>query len=208
MRLYEIMKIFCIGRNYAEHAKELNNAVPTKPLIFMKPPTALLLDGKPLFYPDFTQNLHHELEIVLKISKHGKAIQPEFANRYYDKIALGIDFTARDLQDGLKAKGQPWEIAKGFDDSAVLSDFRPLSNFDVSAINFHLTKNGTSVQVGTTADLIFNFDTLIAYISKFFTLQQGDLIYTGTPAGVGPVVVGDVLEGFLEGEKLLHCEIK
>ena len=202
------MKIFCIGRNYAEHAKELNNAVPTKPLVFMKPPTALLLDEKPFFYPDFTKNLHHELEIVLKISKHGKAIQPEFAHRYYDKIALGIDFTARDLQDTLKAKGQPWEIAKGFDDSAVLSDFRPLSNFDVSNINFHLTKNGESVQVGTTADLLFSFDTLIAYISQFFTLQQGDLIYTGSPAGVGPVKVGDVLEGFLEGEKLLHCEIK
>jgi 2-keto-4-pentenoate hydratase/2-oxohepta-3-ene-1,7-dioic acid hydratase in catechol pathway len=202
------MKIFCIGRNYAEHAKELNNAVPTKPLIFMKPPTALLLDEKPLFYPDFTKNLHHELEIVLKISKNGKAIQPEFAHRYYDKIALGIDFTARDLQDELKAKGQPWEVAKGFDDSAVLSEFRPLSSFDATNINFHLTKNGASVQIGTTADLIFSFDTLVAYISKFFTLQQGDLIYTGTPAGVGPVKVGDVLEGYLEGEKLLHCEIK
>ncbi len=202
------MKIFCIGRNYAEHAKELNNAVPTKPLVFMKPPTALLLDGKPLFYPEFTKNLHHELEIVLKISKNGKAIQPEFANRYYDKIALGIDFTARDVQDELKAKGQPWELAKAFDNSAVLSDFRPLSNFDASDIKFQLTKNGEAVQVGTTADLIFSFDTLVSYISQFFTLQQGDLIYTGTPAGVGAVKVGDVLEGFLEGEKLLVCEIK
>ena len=202
------MKIFCIGRNYAEHAKELNNAVPTKPLIFMKPPTALLLDEKPFYYPDFTNNLHHELEIVLKISKNGKAIEPEFAHRYYEQIALGIDFTARDLQDELKAKGQPWEVAKAFDNSAVLGNFRPLSHYDASDIKFHLTKNGTPVQVGTTADLIFSFDTLIAYISKFFTLQQGDLIYTGTPAGVGPVKVGDVLEGYLGEEKLLHCEIK
>lgn len=202
------MKIFCIGRNYAEHAKELNNAVPTKPMVFMKPPTALLLDGKPLFYPDFTRNLHHEIEIVLRISKNGKAIEPAFAHRYYDHIALGIDFTARDVQDELKAKGQPWELAKGFDGSAVLSDFRPLSNFDVSDIKFELHKNGTAVQVGTTQDLIFSFDTLVSYISKFFTLQQGDIIFTGTPAGVGAVAVGDLLEGFLEGEKLLTCEIK
>lgn len=202
------MKIFCIGRNYAEHAKELNNAVPTKPMVFMKPPTALLLDGKPLFYPDFTRNLHHEIEIVLRISKNGKAIEPAFAHRYYDHIALGIDFTARDVQDELKAKGQPWELAKGFDGSAVLSDFRPLSNFDVADIKFELQKNGTAVQVGTTQDLIFSFDTLVSYISKFFTLQQGDIIFTGTPAGVGAVAVGDLLEGFLEGEKLLTCEIK
>ena len=202
------MKIFCIGRNYAEHAKELNNAVPTKPMVFMKPPTALLLDGKPLFYPDFTRNLHHEIEIVLRISKNGKAIEPAFAHRYYDQIALGIDFTARDVQDELKAKGQPWELAKGFDGSAVLSDFRPLSNFDVADIKFELQKNGTAVQVGTTQDLIFSFDTLVSYISKFFTLQQGDIIFTGTPAGVGAVAVGDLLEGFLEGEKLLTCEIK
>ena len=202
------MKIFCIGRNYAEHAKELNNAVPTKPMVFMKPPTALLLDGKPLFYPDFTRNLHHEIEIVLRISKNGKAIEPAFAHRYYDQIALGIDFTARDVQDELKAKGQPWELAKGFDGSAVLSDFRPLSNFDVADIKFELQKNGTAVQVGTTQDLIFNFDTLVSYISKFFTLQQGDIIFTGTPAGVGAVAVGDLLEGFLAGEKLLTCEIK
>ena len=149
----------------------------------MKPPTALLLDGKPLFYPDFTRNLHHEIEIVLRISKNGKAIEPAFAHRYYDHIALGIDFTARDVQDELKAKGQPWELAKGFDGSAVLSDFRPLSNFDVADIKFELQKNGTAVQVGTTQDLIFSFDTLVSYISKFFTLQQGDIIFTGTPAG-------------------------
>jgi acylpyruvate hydrolase len=202
------MKIFCIGRNYLEHAKELNNAVPTKPVVFMKPPTALLLDGKPLYYPDFTKNLHYELEIVLKISKNGKAIQPEFAHRYYDKIALGIDFTARDVQDEMKAKSLPWELAKAFDNSAVLSDFVPLENFDKNNILFNLTKNGETVQNGATADLIFSFDTLIAFISQYFTLQQGDLIYTGTPAGVGPVVVGDKLEGFLEGKPLLVCEIK
>ncbi len=202
------MKIFCIGRNYVEHAKELNNAVPTKPLIFMKPPTALLLENKPFYYPDFTKNLHHEVEVVLKISKNGKAIQPEFAHRYYDKIALGIDFTARDVQDDLKAKGQPWEIAKGFDSSAVLSDFVALDDFDKSNIHFQLTKNGEQVQVGSTKDLIFSFDTVVSYISKYFTLQQGDLIYTGTPEGVGAVQIGDKLEGFLEGKSMFTCEIK
>lgn len=202
------MKIFCIGRNYAEHAKELNNAIPTKPLIFMKPPTALLLDNKPFFYPDFTKNLHHEIEVVLKICKNGKAIQPEFAHRYYDKIAIGIDFTARDIQDELKAKGQPWELAKGFDNSAVLSDFVSLEDFDKNNIQFHLTKNGEKVQIGSTKDLIFSFDTLVSYISQFFTLQQGDLIYTGTPEGVGAVKIGDKLEGFLEGKSMFTCEIK
>ena len=202
------MKIFCIGRNYAEHAKELNNAVPTKPLIFMKPPTALLLENKPLFYPDFTKNLHHEVEVVLRICKNGKAIQPEFAHRYYDKIALGIDFTARDVQDDLKSKGQPWELAKAFDNSAVLSPFGELKDFDASNITFHLTKNGETVQSGTTQDLIFSFDTIVSFISQYFTLQQGDLIYTGTPAGVGSVKVGDKLEGFLEGKPIFSCEIK
>ena len=202
------MKIFCIGRNYAEHAKELKNDIPTKPLIFMKPPTALLLDNKPFYYPDFTKNLHHEVEIVLRVSKNGKQIQPAFASKYYDKIALGIDFTARDLQDALKSKGQPWEIAKGFDNSAVLSEFYDISKYNLENINFHLTKNGQTVQTGTTQDLIFNFDTLICYISKFFTLQQGDLIYTGTPAGVGAVQIGDVLEGFLEEQSVFRCAIK
>ncbi len=202
------MKIFCIGRNYAEHAKELNNAVPTKPLIFMKPATALLLDGKPFFYPEFTKNLHYELEVVVKIAKNGKHIQPKFAANYYDRIALGIDFTARDLQDELKGKGQPWEIAKGFDGSAVLTEFVPLADFEGKPLEFSLQKNGETVQQGNTSDMIFNFDTLICYISQFFTLQQGDLIYTGTPAGVGAVRIGDKLEGFLFDKKLLHCEIK
>ena len=202
------MKIFCIGRNYAEHVKELNNAVPTKPLIFMKPPTALLLENKPLFYPDFTKNLHYEVEVVLRICKNGKAIQPEFANRYYDKIALGIDFTARDVQDDLKSKGQPWELAKAFDNSAVLSAFVDLKDFNAANIKFFMTKNGETVQSGTTQDLIFSFDTVVSFISQYFTLQQGDLIYTGTPAGVGAVKVGDKLEGFLEGKSMFICEIK
>ncbi len=202
------MKIFCVGRNYLEHIKELNNAVTTKPLIFMKPSTALLQGNKPFYYPDFTKNLHYEIEIVLRICKNGKAIEPQFAHRYYDKIALGIDFTARDLQDDLKAKGQPWEIAKAFDNSAVLSEFYPLPNFDKNAIKFQLLKNGVTVQDGTTADLMFNFDTLVSYISKFFTLQTGDLIYTGTPAGVGAVQIGDTLEGILEGKSAFTCEIK
>ena len=202
------MKIFCIGRNYAEHAKELNNAVPTKPLIFMKPSSALLLDGKPFYYPAFTKDLHYETEVVLHICKNGKQIEERFAHKYYDKIALGIDFTARDLQDQLKAKGQPWEIAKGFDGSAVLSAFSPLADFNKENIHFSLTKNGETVQKGETKDLIFSFDHIISYISQFFTLQQGDIIYTGTPAGVGPVKIGDILEGYLEGKPTFTCTIK
>jgi 2-keto-4-pentenoate hydratase/2-oxohepta-3-ene-1,7-dioic acid hydratase in catechol pathway len=202
------MKIFCIGRNYAEHVKELKNEILTQPLVFMKPPTALLTDNKPFYYPDFTKNLHHEVEIVLRVSKNGKQIQPAFASKYYDKIALGIDFTARDLQDALKSKGQPWELAKAFDHSAVLSEFYDISKYNIDNINFYLTKNGSVVQKGTTQDLMFNFDTLICYISKFFTLQQGDLIYTGTPAGVGAVQIGDVLEGFLEEQSVFRCAIK
>ncbi len=202
------MKIFCIGRNYAEHAKELNNAVPELPIIFMKPPTALLLENKPLYYPEFTQHLHYELEVVLRVSKNGKHIEERFARKYYDQIALGIDFTARDIQDQLKAKGRPWEIAKGFDGSAALSAFTPLEQFDLANIRFQLKKNGEVVQSGETKYLIFSFDYLIHYISLYFTLQQGDVIYTGTPAGVGPVQTGDRLEGFLEDRLLLSCEIK
>jgi acylpyruvate hydrolase len=202
------MKLFCIGRNYSEHAKELGNALPTSPVVFMKPPTALLLENKPLYFPEFTQNLHYEVEIVLRISKNGKAIEPKFAHRYYDAIGLGIDFTARDWQDSLKDKGLPWEICKGFDNSAVLGGFTPLAEFDGKAVNFHLEKNGLVVQRGTTADMIFDFDTIVTYLSKFFTLQQGDLIYTGTPSGVGPVQVGDKLAGFLEGKPQFSCEIK
>lgn len=206
------MKIICIGRNYAEHAKELNNPVPGKPVVFMKPPSALLIDNKPFYYPDFTKNLHHELEIVLKIGKNGRHVQAEFAADYFTEIALGIDFTARDLQDELKKKGQPWEIAKAFDHSAVLSSFVPIEKVNRSAIEFELKKNGEVVQHGNTKDLIFTFEDIIVYVSQFFKLQMGDLIYTGTPAGVGPVQIGDKLEGFLHTktgiEHLLTCDIK
>lgn len=206
------MKIICIGRNYADHAKELNNAVPTKPLVFMKPPSALLVNDKPFYIPDFTQDCHFELELVLKIAKNGRHIQPEFAKDYIKEIALGIDFTARDLQSELKKKGHPWEIAKGFDGSAVLSKFIPIEQVNRSAIEFQLFKNGELAQHGNTKDLIFDFEALICYVSKFFKLQMGDLIYTGTPAGVGPVAVGDDLEGVLftktGKEKLLKCGIR
>ena len=201
------MKIFCIGRNYVEHAKELNNEVPSKPMIFMKPATALS-NKDFLYYPDFSENLHFEAEIVLKIVKNGKYVSEEYASTYYEQIGIGIDFTARDLQKELKDRGHPWEIAKGFDGSAPVSPLIDLGDRDRSNINFSLRKNGEVVQEGNTGDLVFNFDYLISYISKYFTVQVGDLIFTGTPAGVGAVEIGDVLEGFIEGEKLLHVEIK
>lgn len=203
------MKIFCIGRNYVDHAKELNNPVPSEPLVFMKPSTALLVNNKPFYYPDFTQDLHYEGEIVLRIAKNGRSVQPEFASRYYDAVAFGIDFTARDVQDKLKSKGHPWEIAKGFDRSAPISRFVPLEELkDLKDIHFQLKKNGVVVQDGHTRDLIFTFDTLICHISKYFMLQKGDYVFTGTPAGVGPVQIGDVLEGSIEGVEMLRCAIK
>lgn len=203
------MKIFCIGRNYVDHAKELNNPVPAEPLIFMKPPSALVTSNKPFFYPDFTQDLHYEGEIVLRVAKNGRCVQPEFAHRYYDAIAFGIDFTARDLQDQLKKKGHPWEIAKGFDGSAPLSPFMPLGALEnPQDIHFQLKKNGEVVQDGHTRDLIFAFDTLICHISKYFTLIKGDYIFTGTPAGVGPVQIGDLLEGWIEGKEMLRCAVR
>lgn len=202
------MKIICIGRNYRDHAKELNNPVPKQPLVFMKPTSALLVNDKPFYYPAFSNNLHYEVEIVLKICKNGRHIQQEFASKYYNKIGIGIDFTARDIQAKCKEKGHPWEIAKGFDDSAPISKFLPLKDFDASAIKFQLHKNGELVQDGNTKDLIFSFDTLLVYLSKYFRLQIGDLIFTGTPAGVGPVKIGDKLEAFIEGQRMLKCNIK
>lgn len=206
------MKIICIGRNYAEHAKELNNPVPDKPVVFMKPSSALLVNNKPFYYPAFTKDLHHEVEVVLKICKNGRHVQPEFAATYYDQIALGIDFTARDLQSACKKKGHPWEIAKGFDGSAVLSHFLPIDQFNRQAIAFHLEKNGEKVQEGNTKDLIFSFDDIIVYVSQFFKLQLGDLIYTGTPAGVGPVQIGDQLKGYIHTKnnikEMFMCDIK
>lgn len=202
------MKIICIGRNYIDHAKELNNPVPKVPIIFMKPSTAMLKDGKPFYHPSFSENIHHELEIVLKISKNGKAISEKYADSYYDAVGLGIDFTARDIQDKCKEKGHPWEIAKAFDQSAVLGDFMEKDKIQPQNIKFQLIKNGEIVQDGNSADLIFDFNYLISYISNYFTLQTGDLIYTGTPAGVGKVDIGDHLEGFMNGYKMLDCEIK
>ncbi len=203
------MKIICIGRNYVDHAKELNNPVPKQPLIFMKPPSALLINNKPLYYPAFTENLHYEAEIVLKICRNGRHVQPEFAHKYYDQVAFGIDFTARDVQKKCKEKGHPWEIAKGFDNSAGLSKFINLSSLkDSKHIEFRLTKNDEVVQQGNTKDLIFDFNYLICYISQYFKLQQGDMVYTGTPAGVGPLEIGDQLEGYIEDQHLLSCEIK
>ncbi len=201
------MKIICIGRNYAEHAKELNNAVPEKPVFFMKPDTALLLDNKPFYLPDFSNDLHHEVELVLKISKMGKQIEKGFAYRYFDEIGIGIDFTARDLQRECKQKGLPWEVAKAFDHSAPLGGF--LSRKDLpDPILFHLDINGKTVQEGTTEDLLFSFDELIAYVSRFITLRTGDLIFTGTPAGVGPVKKGDRLQAYIGDKLLLDFDVK
>lgn len=200
------MKIICIGRNYAEHAKELKNEVPDKPVLFLKPQTALLKDNKPFYHPEWSSDIHYEAELVLKVSKQGKYIEEKFAHKYYNEVTVGIDFTARDLQSQQKAKGLPWEIAKAFDNSAAVGSFAPLT--DKRPVLFSLNLNGTQVQHGTTDDMLFSFDKIIAYASQFFTLQLGDLIYTGTPAGVGPVKIGDRLEGFLEGNKVLDFEIK
>jgi acylpyruvate hydrolase len=203
------MKIICIGRNYAEHAKEMNAAVPTEPVFFLKPDTALIKDNQPFYYPDFSNEIHHEVELVLKINKAGKNIDEAFAHKYYDEIGVGIDFTARDIQAKCKEKGLPWEKAKAFDGSAPIGMFINKSEFkDLHAINFHLLVNGAVTQKGSTKDLLFSFDAVIAYVSKFFTLKTGDLIYTGTPEGVGPVKVGDKLEAFIEDKKLLEFEVK
>jgi 2-keto-4-pentenoate hydratase/2-oxohepta-3-ene-1,7-dioic acid hydratase in catechol pathway len=204
------MKIICIGRNYAEHAKELKNEIPTEPVIFCKPDTALLPKNHPFIYPEHTNDLNFELELVLRIKKVGKHIDPEFAHKYYDEVGIGIDFTARDAQQKCKEKGLPWEKAKAFDHSAPLGKkFVKLKDLpDASSIRFELKKNGEPVQEGNSSLMLFPFDAIISEVSKYFTLKIGDLIFTGTPKGVGPVVKGDVLEGFLEGEKLLHLEVK
>lgn len=201
------MKIFCIGRNYALHAQELNNEIPEKPLVFMKPPTALLKGDKPFYYPEFSKNIHFEGELVVRICKNGKHIQEKFAKNYYDQVTLGLDLTARDLQNDLKSKGHPWEIAKGFDSSAVIGSFVPLAG-DLSDISFTIRKNNEIVQNGYCQDMLFSIDYLIHYISQFFMLQTGDLIYTGTPAGVGPIEIGDVFEGFLQEKRLFRTQIK
>ena len=203
------MKIFAIGRNYIDHAKELNNPVPAEPMFFMKPDTALIRHNKPFFYPDFTKDLHHEVEIVLKMSKVGKSVAEKFAHRYYDEIGIGIDFTARDIQAKCKEKGFPWEIAKAFDGSAPVSEFVPIEKFqDVHQLNFHLDINGVTVQSGNTRDIIFSFEKVITHISKYVTVKMGDLIFTGTPAGVGPVKIGDRLQAYIEDELMLDFYVR
>lgn len=201
------MKIICIGRNYAEHAKEMKAELPGEPVFFMKPETALLKETD-FYLPDFTNDLHHEIELVLKICKTGKHIEEQFAHKYYDQIGLGIDFTARDIQTECKLKGLPWEKAKSFDNSAPIGKFENKTKFILNNINFSLTINGEQKQLGNSSDLIFSFDQIISFVSKFVSLKVGDLIYTGTPSGVGPVKIGDKLEGFINGVSYLTLSIK
>lgn len=201
------MKIICVGRNYEEHAKELNNEVPDAPMFFMKPDSAILRKNFPFVIPTFTKEVHFETELVIKIDRVGKMIQPQFADRYFSEIGLGIDFTARDVQQELKAKQFPWEIAKAFDGSAFVSDFFPKENFDLTNLNFSMTRNGDQVQTANTKDMIFNINTLIAECSKYFTLKKGDLIYTGTPAGVSKINSKDTLEGFISEEKVFEVKV-
>ncbi|MDA0193836.1 MAG: fumarylacetoacetate hydrolase family protein [Bacteroidetes bacterium] len=203
------MKIIGVGRNYVDHIKELNNAVPTSPVIFFKPETAVITRNQPFFYPSFSNDVHHEVEIIIKICKHGKNIEERFANKYFEQIGIGIDFTARDLQSEAKSKGLPWTLAKGFNGSAPISDFYPLSNYDdLNDINFHLEIDGRNVQNGNTSLMIYKVPFLIAYISQFIMLKKGDLIFTGTPKGVGPVQIGNNLKAYIEGEKLLDFNVR
>ena len=203
------MKIFCVGRNYVAHAKELGNDIPEEPIIFMKPKSALLQAHTPFYYPEFTNELHYECELVLRISKNGKYIQERFANKYYDALSVGVDFTARDIQNELKEKGLPWEKAKAWDNSAVVGKWLPFAGLkNKKDINFSLFKNKELVQKGSSALMINNFDSVVAYISNYFSVNIGDLIFTGTPAGVGECVVGDELEGFMEEESMFQLEIK
>ncbi|MDT8411165.1 MAG: fumarylacetoacetate hydrolase family protein [Vicingaceae bacterium] len=203
------MKIICIGRNYIDHAKELNNPVPKEPVFFIKPDTALLPKRNPFVYPSFTKDLHYEVEIVLRINKIGKHIEEKFAHKYYNEIGVGVDFTARDVQQQCKEKGLPWEKAKAFDFSAPTSDFVPIKNFkDINQLNFELKVNDELKQKGNTKDMLFNFNQIIAYVSQFVTLKIGDYIYTGTPAGVGSININDKITCFIEGEKMLEFNVK
>lgn len=203
------MKIFCVGRNYADHAKELGNDIPDEPVIFMKPKNALLQSNSPFYYPEFCNELHYEIELVLRISKNGRYIPAKQANKYYNAISVGIDFTARDIQNELKKKGLPWEKAKAWDNSAIVGNWKELKNDTLNnPIHFSLKKNSETVQHGNSKDLIFSFNEIIAHISNYFSLNIGDYVFTGTPAGVGECVVGDFLEGFLEQEKMFEIEVK
>lgn len=203
------MKIICIGRNYTKHIEELQNERPTEPVIFLKPDTAILPKNFPFFIPDFSSDIHHEVEILVKINRVGKHIDPKFAHKYYDEIGLGIDFTARDVQSKLKEKGLPWEKAKAFDGSAVIGEFLPKSSFNsLENISFELKNNGNTVQSGNTSHMLWKIDELISYVSQYFTLKIGDIIFTGTPEGVAVVKTEDVLEGFIEGQKLFRIQVK
>lgn len=202
------MKIFCIGRNYSDHAKELGNAVPENPVVFSKPDTALVKNGEPFYLPDFSSDVHHEIELVIRINKMGKKIGEKFARNYFSEIGLGIDFTARDMQQQLKEKGLPWELAKAFDGSAPIGEFMDVTNVDLTNISFSLKKNGGVVQSGNTAQMIFSFEQIVSFVSQYFTLKVGDLIYTGTPAGVSRVNIGDKLEGFIGDNLMLTCDVK
>lgn len=202
------MKILAIGRNYAKHIEELNNERPDEPVVFGKPETAILKNNAPFYYPDFSNDIHHEVEILIKICKVGKNIDEKFAHKYYDEIGIGVDFTARDLQSTAKAKGLPWDLSKGFNGSAPISAFVSKSDFDLSNLNFSLKKDGQNVQVGNTSMMLFSFDYIISYVSKFFMLKKGDIIFSGTPEGVGPVHIGNRLEAFIEDKKMLDFEVK
>ncbi len=203
------MKILAIGQNYTEHNKELNSNHPSEPVVFMKPDTALLRNNKPFYLPDFSEDLHYETELIIKINRLGKNIDPKFAHRYYSEIGLGVDFTARDLQRKLKNEGKPWEISKAFDNSAVIGEFLPVDMFpDVQDIHFSLKLNNETVQNGHSADMIFPVNELIAYVSRFFTLKIGDILFTGTPAGVGKISVGDRLTGYINENKMFDFKIK
>lgn len=203
------MKIICIGRNYTEHIEELANERPTEPVVFLKPDTSILLKKQPFFIPDFSDDVHHEVEVLVKIDRIGKYIDSKFSHKYYSQIGLGIDFTARDLQAKLKAKGLPWEKAKSFDGSAVVGNWVDKNQFEsMDTLNFHLEKNGDKVQVGNTANMLWKIDEIIAYVSQYFTLKIGDIIFTGTPSGVAKVKPNDELEGFLEDEKLFSIRVK
>ena len=203
------MKIVCVGRNYANHIEELKNERPSEPVVFMKPDSAVLLKQHPFVIPEFSEDVHHEVEIIVKINKVGKYIEPKFANKYYDEISVGIDFTARDLQSKLKEKGLPWEKAKAFDGSAVIGDFLPKTDFvSMENLNFELRSNSETVQKGNSSMMLWKIDELISHVSQFFTLKIGDIIFTGTPAGVAAVKPNDVLEGFLEDKKLFRIQVK
>ena len=203
------MKIICIGRNYTKHIEELQNEKPSEPIIFLKPDTAILSKNFPFFIPEFSSDIHHEIEILVKINRVGKHIDPKFAHKYYDEIGLGIDFTARDVQARLKDKGLPWEKAKAFDGSAVIGEFLPKSQFNsLENITFELTSNGKQVQIGNTSHMLWKIDELISYVSQYFTLKIGDIIFTGTPEGVERVNPEDILEGFIEGQKLFRIQVK